>query len=683
MVLGMEIEVVLCSYDIFYVWLVVVEKEVVKFKLEVVEKDKEKCIDLCQVFFVIIDGEDVCDFDDVVYVEVKCGGGWCLFVVIVDVLYYVKVGLVLDEEVVRCGNLVYFFEWVILMLLEVLFNGFCLLNLLVDWLVMVCEMILFKVGKLIGYQFYEVVIYFYVCLIYIKVSQLFEYFDSVEVENLCQQLFGVVLYLQQLYVLYKVLLVGCYVCGVIDFEIQEICIVFGVDWKILEICLIQCNDVYCLIEECMFCVNVVIVCFLQKYVILVLYWVYDGLLQEKFNNLCQFFGELGLSFGCGKVVLILGDYQELLEKIYDCVDFCLIQMVMLCLFSQVVYSLDNNGYFGFNYDVYIYFILLIWCYLDLLVYCVICSVICFKVEILYVQWVGVVSMFKVCIYLYDELCLDQLGEQCLMIEWCVDEVICDVINWLKCEYMCEWVGEIFFGVIIVVIGFGLFVELIDIFVEGLVYVIVLFGDYYYFDVVYYCFSGECIGCSFCFGDIMEVVVVWVDLDEWKIDFELVGNVLSVLIGCKKCNGDKLVNVGKVLKGCKGVFVFEVDLELVLVSFDVVVVLWCKVGKVQVLLLVVLELLVQVVEMFGNIDVCKSCEVKQVLFVEVCVGGKDKGGKKGKVVFVGKSVKGKVKDGKFVVVVKLGKLIKYCKGFFKLKVDNVLVVIGVCKCKVKL
>ncbi len=482
---GMEIEVALRSYDIPHVWPAAVEKEAAKLKPEVAEKDKEKRIDLRQVPFVTIDGEDARDFDDAVYAEAKRGGGWRLFVAIADVSHYVKVGSALDEEAARRGNSVYFPERVIPMLPEVLSNGLCSLNPLVDRLAMVCEMTLSKAGKLTGYQFYEAVIHSHARLTYTKVSQLLEHPDSVEAENLRQQLPGVVPHLQQLYALYKALLAGRHVRGAIDFETQETRIVFGADRKISEIRPTQRNDAHRLIEECMLCANVATARFLQKHAIPALYRVHDGPPQEKLNNLRQFLGELGLSLGRGKAAPTPGDYQELLEKIHDRADFRLIQTVMLRSLSQAVYSPDNNGHFGLNYDAYTHFTSPIRRYPDLLVHRAIRSVIRSKAETPHVQRAGAASMPKARIYPYDELRLDQLGEQCSMTERRADEATRDVTNWLKCEYMRERVGETFPGVITAVTGFGLFVELTDIFVEGLVHVTALPGDYYHFDAVHH------------------------------------------------------------------------------------------------------------------------------------------------------------------------------------------------------
>jgi ribonuclease R len=129
-------------------------------------------------------------------------------------------------------------------------------------------------------------------------------------------------------------------------------------------------------------------------------------------------------------------------------------------------------------------------------------------------------MPKARIYPYDEATLEKLGEQCSMTERRADEATRDVVNWLKCEFMQDRVGETFAGVITAVTGFGIFVELRDIYVDGLVHVTALPADYYHFDPVHHRLSGERSGRSFRLGDSVEVKVMRVDLDERKIDFEL-------------------------------------------------------------------------------------------------------------------------------------------------------------------
>jgi ribonuclease R len=523
---GMEIDVALRSYDIPHVWPEAVTKEARKLKPQVEEKDKENRVDLRHLPFVTIDGEDARDFDDAVYCEKNSGrwklfsGGWKLYVAIADVSHYVKVGAALDEEAQKRGNSVYFPERVVPMLPEELSNGLCSLNPHVDRLAMVCEMSMSKSGELVDYQFYEAVIHSHARLTYNKVSYMLEQPKSSEGKALRDEYKEVLPHLKELYSLYKVLLAARHERGAIDFETQETRIVFGSGRKIAEIRPTQRNDAHKLIEECMLAANVATARFMLDHDIPSLYRVHDGPPAERVEKLKAFLGELGLVLHKGKQGPVPKDYQKLLASIQGRPDFHLIQTVMLRSLSQAVYSADNNGHFGLNYEAYTHFTSPIRRYPDLLVHRAIRGVIRSKRETKHVQRAGAASMPKARIYPYDEAALEKLGEQCSMTERRADEATRDVVNWLKCEFMQDRVGETFEGVITAATGFGIFVELKDIYVEGLVHVTALPGDYYHFDPVHHRLSGERSGRSFRLGDSVEVKVMRVDLDERKIEFEL-------------------------------------------------------------------------------------------------------------------------------------------------------------------
>jgi ribonuclease R len=329
-------------------------------------------------------------------------------------------------------------------------------------------------------------------------------------------------HLNQLYSLYQVLLAARHERGAIDFETQETRIIFGAGRKIAEIRPTQRNDAHKLIEECMLAANVATAAFMQKHEIPALYRVHDGPPPERVEKLKAFLTELGLSLHRGKSKdgPSPKDYQALLESIRERPDYHLIQTVMLRSLSQAVYSADNQGHFGLNYEAYAHFTSPIRRYPDLLIHRAIRSVIRSRLDTPHVKRAGAASMPKARIYPYDEPILEQLGEQCSMSERRADEATRDVVNWLKCEFMKDRVGETFPGVITAVTGFGLFVELKDIYVEGLVHVTALPGDYYHFDPVHHRLAGERSGRSFRLGDSVEVKVMRVDLDERKIDFEL-------------------------------------------------------------------------------------------------------------------------------------------------------------------
>jgi len=172
------------------------------------------------------------------------------------------------------------------------------------------------------------------------------------------------------------------------------------------------------------------------------------------------------------------------------------------------------------------------------------SVIRSRQETPHVKRAGAMSIPKARIYPYDENTLEQLGEQCSMSERRADEATRDVVNWLKCEFMKDRVGESFPGVVTAVTGFGLFIELTDIYVEGLVHVSALPGDYYHFDPVHHRLSGERTGRSFRLGDTVEVRVMRVDLEQRKIDFEMAENTLNAPIGRKQRQTEPTAATGK-------------------------------------------------------------------------------------------------------------------------------------------
>lgn len=528
---GMEIEVALRSYELPYEWPKTVEREVAKIKPEVAEKDKKKRVDLRALPFVTIDGEDARDFDDAVYAE-NTRQGWKLYVAIADVSHYVQVGSALDQEAEKRGTSVYFPGQVIPMLPEVLSNGLCSLNPLVDRLVMVCEMQINRKGEMTDFVFYEGVIHSHARLTYNKVSQLLEKPNSKEARLMRKEMPHIATPLKQLYALYKTLLAARHNRHAVEFETQETRIVFGDDRKIKEIVPTTRNEAHRLIEECMLSANVASALFLIANDIPGLYRVHDGPTDEKQQKLQAFLSSLGLQLAKGNNEATPEDYATLLSSIQGRVDYNLIQTVMLRSMGQAHYTPDNNGHFGLNYEAYTHFTSPIRRYPDLLVHRAIRSIIRSKKQADHVQRVGAVSLVKARIYPYDEAQLEKLGEHCSMCERRADEATRDVVNWLKCEYMQERVGDKFKGIITAVTGFGLFVELSDIFVEGLVHVTSLPGDYYKFDPTYHVLMGERSGRAFRLGDQVEVIITRVSMDDKKIDFDLAENALNLALNDK-------------------------------------------------------------------------------------------------------------------------------------------------------
>jgi ribonuclease R len=333
----------------------------------------------------------------------------------------------------------------------------------------------------------------------------------------------VVPHLENLYDLFKVLRRRRAKRGAIDFETTETRIVFGADRKIERIVPVQRNDAHLIIEECMILANVCAAKYLARHRIPTLYRVHDRPEAEKITELREFLGEFGLQLR-GGAEPEPRHFAELLKKAQDRPDRHLIQTVMLRSLKQAKYTPDNNGHFGLAHEAYAHFTSPIRRYPDLLVHRAIRYVLRSGKQKPLVQRAirRVLGGGKPADFLYDHEAMVMNGEHCSMTERRADEATRDAVSWLKCEFMMDKVGESFDGTIAAVTSFGIFVELDDIYVEGLVHVTALGEDYFHFDPVGHRMQGERTGRSYRLGDRVRVRVMRVDLDERKIDFELSG-----------------------------------------------------------------------------------------------------------------------------------------------------------------
>jgi ribonuclease R len=512
---GMEIDVAIRSHGIPWEWPDEVLKEAAQLEAEPLEEDKKHRVDLRKLPFVTIDGEDARDFDDAVYCEKTSTGRWRLWVAIADVSHYVAPGSALDKEASQRGNSVYFPARVVPMLPEALSNGLCSLKPAVDRLAMVCEMELSAKGVLSKYRFYESVIHSHARLTYTQVGEVLEKGKHPDVDK--QRVPD----LKRLHDLYKVLRAARDRRGAIDFETVETRIIFNENRKIDAIVPVVRNDAHKLIEECMLCANVATARFYDANKLPMLFRVHEGPGEEKLEGLRKFLGELGLDLG-GGIKPTPVDYQHLLQQIVDRDDAHIIQTMLLRSLSQAVYQPENKGHFGLHYDAYAHFTSPIRRYPDLLVHRGIRHLIRRSAGakgVLRVPGAEVIPTQQ--IFPYDIHAMVVNGEHCSMSERRADEATREVNAWLKCEYLQEHVGDEFDGVISAVTSFGLFVELQDLYIEGLVHITALPGDYYNFDKARQRLIGERSGRSYQLGGSVRVQVARVDLDDRKIDLELI------------------------------------------------------------------------------------------------------------------------------------------------------------------
>jgi ribonuclease R len=254
----------------------------------------------------------------------------------------------------------------------------------------------------------------------------------------------------------------------------------------------------------MLAANVAAARFLLRKKLQALYRIHEGPQEEKLTDLRAFLAELGLSLPGGKKP-VAADYAKLLDLIQGRPDRHLIQTVLLRSLSQAVYSSDNVGHFGLSFPAYTHFTSPIRRYPDLIVHR----------AIKHLLGGGTADDFD-----YSKPELQGLGEHCSSSERKADEATRDALDWLKCEYMMDKVGESFDGIITSVNSFGVFVELNEIYVDGLVHITALDNDYYHYDPVGHRLTGERTGRVMRLGDPMRIRVAKVNLDERKIDFVL-------------------------------------------------------------------------------------------------------------------------------------------------------------------
>ncbi|MDQ7091529.1 MAG: ribonuclease R [Methylococcales bacterium] len=497
---GMEIEVAIRSHDLPYQWPEKLQQEIKPLKNNVPDKAKEGRVDLRETPLVTIDGEDARDFDDAVYCK-KTPKGWKLLVAIADVSHYVQVGTAVDNEAKNRSTSVYFPEQVIPMLPEVLSNGLCSLNPDVDRLCMVCELYINEEGQVVRSRFFEAVMRSHARMTYTDVAKLLVEGNK----KLAKKYADLLPDLQQLYALYQAMRVAREQRGTMDFDTQESRIVFGENRKIENIIPIERNDAHKLIEEFMISANRAAARFLIRKKMPRLLRIHEAPSTEKLLTLKTFLGEMGLHLN-GEDKPTPLDFMELLTSVQGRVDSHLIQTVLLRSMSQAVYSPETKGHFGLALEAYTHFTSPIRRYPDLLVH----------------------RAIRHCInqqspenfsYSFPEMSI--LGEHCSANERRADEATRDVNSWLKCEYMMDKIGDEFSGIISAVTGFGFFVELTKVYVEGLVHITNLPQDFFHFDPTSHQLKGERTGIRYRLGDTVQIKVVRVNLDEKKIDFELI------------------------------------------------------------------------------------------------------------------------------------------------------------------
>jgi ribonuclease R len=493
---GIEIEIALRKHDLPFEWNPAAKRQALRLPAEVRPADRKSRTDLTSLPLVTIDGETAKDFDDAVYCEPD-GRGFRLIVAIADVAHYVRDDDALDREARERGTSVYFPRRVIPMLPEALSNELCSLKPDVERLCMACDMRIDARGTIASYAFYPAVMHSRARLTYTQVYTWLK--DAGAAKGTPGE--TLLPHLAQLYTLYKVLLAARERRGAIDFDTAELALQFDQYGKIAQIVPAPRNDAHRLIEECMLAANVCAAGFLAQNEQPALYRVHEGPPPDKLAVLREFLASSALTLTGGDKPTAM-DYAALIDRIRERPDFALLQTVLLRSLSRAEYSPDNVGHFGLAYDAYAHFTSPIRRYPDLLVHRAIKAVLAKKR------------------YAPKEATWAELGVHCSMTERRADDASRDVLQWLKCHYMQEKVGETFPGTISGVASFGIFVTLDGLDIDGLVHVTELPRDYFHFDAVRHALIGERSGRTFQLAGRVMVKVARVDLERAKIDFTL-------------------------------------------------------------------------------------------------------------------------------------------------------------------
>jgi ribonuclease R len=528
---GMEIEIAVRKYEVPHQFSPQTLALAASLPDKIRPVDRKGRIDLTDVALVTIDGEDARDFDDAVYCEPavvgkvasrsKAANGWRLIVAIADVSHYVKPGEAIDGDAYERATSVYFPRRVIPMLPEKLSNGLCSLNPYEDRLAMVCDMLITAGGEIHAYQFFPAIIRSQARFTYNEVAAILANTRGPEAAKRKE----LVPDLLNLHEVYRALLKERNKRGAIDFESTETQIVCDDNGRIEKIVPRTRTEAHKLIEEAMLAANVCSADFIERSKHPSLYRVHEGPTPEKKTLLQNYLRALGLGLSIGDDPKP-GEFQAIAHATKDRPDAMQIHTMLLRSMQQAIYTGINSGHFGLAYEAYTHFTSPIRRYPDLLVHRVIKALLAGKRYHLVTGASNPAPSNRKTtkparVATAEEEKWEVAGVHCSVNERRADEASRDVEAWLKCRYMREHLGEEYGGTVSAVTSFGLFVQLDGLYVEGLVHITELGGEYYRFDEVRQELRGERSGLRYVVGSRVRVQVSRVDLDGRKIDFRMV------------------------------------------------------------------------------------------------------------------------------------------------------------------
>ena len=496
---GMDVDIAIRAHALPAEWPREVLEEAARLGTEVADGDKSDRWDLRTWPLVTIDGEDARDFDDAVCCT-PTPSGWRLIVAVADVAHYVRPRSPLDREARRRGTSVYFPGRVLPMLPEALSNGLCSLRPGEDRLCLACEMLIDRDGRIVRSRFRNALMRSRARLVYEEVAAFLGSGGSA-----AEACLGIpAVHLRHLHALFLALHRARRQRGALDIDMPETRIVLDDGGEAVAVAVRTRNDAHRLIEECMIAANVAAARFLSRHRRRFLYRVHERPAEDKTQELRAFLAPLGLRLSGGEQPLPK-HYASLIEEVRSRPDAALVHGVLLRSLAQAVYAPGNAGHFGLALGAYVHFTSPIRRYPDLMAHRAIKQVLGSFPNDPEATRPGEMA---------------GSGEHASMTERRADEAVREVERRLKCRFMQDRIGEIRGGYVSGVAGFGLFVTLDDLHVDGLVHVSALGADYFHHDPVHHELRGERSGRVFKLGVRVEVVIVRVDVDGQKIELDL-------------------------------------------------------------------------------------------------------------------------------------------------------------------
>ena len=499
---GVDTEIILRKYDIRDEHPPEAIEEARRIGSAVKEKDMAGRTDFRDRKVVTIDGEHARDFDDAISIEKLKNGHYWLGVHIADVAHYVQEGGALDTEAYERGTSVYFPERAVHMFPEALATGLCSLKPNVDRLVQSCLMEVTARGDVVRYEMHDGIIRSDARMTYTAVNAILtdrdpettaQYRELVPMFELMKELF-------------EILNARRTRRGSVDFDLPEAQVVLNEEGFIENIVASERNVAHRLIEEFMLLANETVAGHLESKGMPALYRIHEPPDPLKVLQFEEFIGAFKYSLGAGESSVKPMHFQKLVDKIRGTPEERPIAFLMLRTMQKARYDAINVGHFGLAAPTYTHFTSPIRRYPDLVVH-----------RLLREQRHTKVTEERRA-ELEEEL--PEVGRHTSERERIAADAEREILQWKKVRFMADKVGDVFDGYITGVAPFGMFVELIDHYVEGLVHVSTMADDYYRYREQQHTLFGESTRKTYRLGDRVRVQIVRVDMERRQIDLGL-------------------------------------------------------------------------------------------------------------------------------------------------------------------